>query len=64
MLYEVSNPITVMAGYPDNNEYEGIKSLYSTDYYFALIRDNPYAVGEAQYDSTHIIIDNLDGSSE
>ena len=60
---EASKPITVMAGYPENDEYEEVKSPYPTDYYFTLIGDYPYVVVEAQEDNTHVTIDNLDGSS-
>jgi len=54
-----SKPITVMAGFPENDEYEEVKSPYTTEYIFTLIGDNPYVLVQAQYDNTHVAIYDL-----
>jgi len=65
---QASKPITVVAGYPDNDEYEEIKSPDGKEYYFPLMYDNyphgsPCIFIVAKEDDTQISIDNLDGSS-
>jgi len=59
---QASKPITVMAGYPDNDQYEEVKSPDGKEYYFPLIGDQPYIYVVAKEDGTHVTIDNLDGS--
>ena len=60
---QASKPITVMAGYPDNDEYEEVRSPDGMEYYFPLIGDNPYIYVMAKEDGTEVSIDNLDGST-
>ncbi|MCD6535779.1 MAG: IgGFc-binding protein [Thaumarchaeota archaeon] len=60
---QASKPITVMAGYPDNDEYEEVKSPDGMEYYFPLIGNDPYIYVIAKEDNTHVSINNLDGSS-
>jgi len=60
---QASKPITVMAGYPENDEYEEVKSPDGMEYYFPLIGNDPYIYVIAKEDNTHVSINNLDGSS-
>jgi len=60
---QASKPVTVMAGYPENDEYEEVKSPDSLEYWFPLIGNSPYIYVMAKEDSTEVSIDNLDGST-
>jgi flagellin-like protein len=56
-------PVTVMAGYPENDEYEEVRSPSGREYYFTLIGDDPRVYVQASEDGTQVSVDNLDGTT-
>lgn len=60
---QASRPVAVMAGYPENDEYEEVRSPDGMEYWFPLIGDDPYIYVVAQADGTYVSIDNLDGTN-
>jgi flagellin-like protein len=60
---QASKAVTVMVGYPDNDQYEEVRSPDGMEYYFPLIGDQPYIFIVAKEDDTQVNLDNLDGSA-
>ena len=60
-----SKPVTVVAGYPEDNSYNQMMSTDLTEYYFPLFGQNDGRVYVlALEDDTSVTIDNLDGGGD